>query len=114
MVEALICAQNWLSPSTAKLKGVDVDNFNNIEQAVEGKEFEVIENMGRIQVLFKWKQYEDKMVRGMNRSSGHYQFAIWKLKSQLVVQMTHGKYSDAWAFLLSLSSPPKKPIQITI
>ncbi|XP_054803961.1 zinc finger BED domain-containing protein RICESLEEPER 2-like [Prosopis cineraria] len=35
MVEALICAQNWLSPSTAKLKGVDVDNFNDTEQAVE-------------------------------------------------------------------------------
>ncbi|XP_054795873.1 zinc finger BED domain-containing protein RICESLEEPER 2-like [Prosopis cineraria] len=35
MVEALICAQNWLSPSTAKLKGVDVDDFNDTEQAVE-------------------------------------------------------------------------------
>ncbi|XP_054795833.1 zinc finger BED domain-containing protein RICESLEEPER 2-like [Prosopis cineraria] len=103
MVEALICAQNWLSPSTAKLKGVDVDDFNDTEQAVEGnlgisksilflefffymtkhilmgkmaasliettlyeegqekvagKEFEVMENMGRIQVPFKWKQYE--------------------------------------------------------
>ncbi|XP_028784158.1 zinc finger BED domain-containing protein RICESLEEPER 1-like [Neltuma alba] len=31
MVETLICAQNWLSPSTSKLKGFDTDNFNNID-----------------------------------------------------------------------------------
>ncbi|XP_028801210.1 zinc finger BED domain-containing protein RICESLEEPER 2-like [Neltuma alba] len=31
MAEALICAQNWLSPSTSKVKGFDIDSFNDTD-----------------------------------------------------------------------------------
>ncbi|XP_028791011.1 zinc finger BED domain-containing protein RICESLEEPER 2-like [Neltuma alba] len=38
MVEALICAQNWLSPSTSKLKGLDTDDFNDTDDVIHDEE----------------------------------------------------------------------------
>ncbi|XP_028774231.1 zinc finger BED domain-containing protein RICESLEEPER 2-like [Neltuma alba] len=38
MVEALICAQNWLSPSTSKLKVLDIDDFNDTEDVIHDEE----------------------------------------------------------------------------
>ncbi|XP_028768580.1 zinc finger BED domain-containing protein RICESLEEPER 2-like isoform X2 [Neltuma alba] len=35
MVEALICVKNWLSPLTSKLKGFDINNFNDTENVVD-------------------------------------------------------------------------------
>ncbi|KAK4285030.1 hypothetical protein QN277_001781 [Acacia crassicarpa] len=35
MAEALICAQNWLSPSTLKPKELDIDNFYESDNAVQ-------------------------------------------------------------------------------
>ncbi|XP_028788017.1 zinc finger BED domain-containing protein RICESLEEPER 2-like [Neltuma alba] len=35
MAEALICTQNWLSPSIVKLKGLDTDNFNDTNVIVQ-------------------------------------------------------------------------------